>query len=511
MTINRYRANNLKSAMDKAFVEMGPDAKILEVRQLDKYSSESNGQSSELVEIIAVIDDDLPDVQPSSEQNESKYQEPNKNSKNTRRHSIDMLVEDDYDLIPNTPSHSRKAEKKQTKEYKTLYEALNIRSNSSSSDFLDEEANEPIPKKQNQYVEELKKKGVNKKNNEIAKSIEPKPIEPEEIGQSKRSIHVENPKTSSANPEQSALIPPNPHNSAELRNGRTDRSYEQPKAKQRFVTEQRELSGVSKSRISHVLHECLTRNQVNNELAYEVLSLLNDKVFTLAGEEKELSARNYLSTYMEQKINVSKGLDTSKKVTILIGPTGVGKTTTLAKLAAQYQFHKNKNVGLITIDAYRIAAIDQLKTYAQIMSIPLKVALTPEQLWKCIDEYDGMDLVLVDTPGRSHLNKKDIRTIEEFLEAAQPADTHLLISASTKDIDAYTVVETFAPEYVQKFLFTKLDETTSFGSIMNVCAKLKKPISYLTMGQNVPDDIRLADIDFLVDLFVTKNRLFREL
>ena len=508
MTINRYRANNLKSAMDKAFVEMGPDAKILQVRQLDKYSSEPNGQSSELVEIIAVIDDDLPNGQPSSEQNESKYQEPNKNPKNTKRHSIDMLVEDDYDLIPNTPSHSRKAEKKQTKEYKTLYEALNMRSNSSSSDFLDEEANEPTPKKQNQYVEELKRKDVNKKNNEIAK-----PIEPEEIGQSKKNIYVENPKTSSANPEQSALVPPS--------NGRTDRSYEQPKSKQRFVTEQRELSGVSRSRISHVLHECLTRNQVNSELAYEVLSLLNDKAFlvppsngrtdTLAGEEKELSVRNYLSTYMEQKINVSKGLDISKKVTILIGPTGVGKTTTLAKLAAQYQFHKNKNVGLITVDAYRIAAIDQLKTYAQIMSIPLKVALTPEQLWKCIDEYDGMDLVLVDTPGRSHLNKKDIRTIEEFLEAAQPADTHLLISASTKDIDAYAVVETFAPEYVQKFLFTKLDETTSFGSIMNICAKLKKPISYLTMGQNVPDDIRLADIDFLVDLFVTNNRLFREL
>jgi flagellar biosynthesis protein FlhF len=494
MTINRYRANNLKSAMDKAFAEMGPDAKILQVRQLDKYSSEFDGQSSERVEIIAVIDGDIA----KSEQNESKYQESNRNLINTRRHSVDMLVEDDYDLIPNTPlvppsngrteSHSQKAEKNQTREYKTLYEALNLRSNSANSDFLDEEDNKPIPKKQKQYVEELQRKDVNKKNFEIAK-----PIEPEETRQSKRNFNVENPKASFTNPEQ------------------TIRSYEQPKAKQKLVIEQRELSGGSRSRISHTLHECLTRNQVNSELAYEVLSLLNDEAFTLEGEEKNLSVRNYLSTYMEQKINVSKGLDTSKKVTILIGPTGVGKTTTLAKLAAQYHLHKNKNVGLITVDAYRIAAIDQLKTYAQIMSIPLKVALTPEQLWKCIDEYSSMDLVLVDTPGRSHLNKSDIRTIEEFLEAAQPADTHLLLSASTKDNDAYTVVESFAPEYVQKFLFTKLDETTSFGSIMNVCAKLKKPISYLTMGQNVPDDIRLADIDFLVDLFVTKNRLFREL
>jgi flagellar biosynthesis protein FlhF len=118
-----------------------------------------------------------------------------------------------------------------------------------------------------------------------------------------------------------------------------------------------------------------------------------------------------------------------------------------------------------------------------------------------------MDLILVDTPGRSHLNKNEVKNIEEFLEAAQPADTHLLISASTKDNDAYTIVETFAPEYVQKLIFTKLDETLSFGSILNISVKLKKPISYLTTGQNVPDDIRLADIDFLVDLFVTKNRV----
>jgi len=486
MTINRYRANSLKSAMDKAFAEMGPDAKILQVRQLDKYSDEHDKQSLDRVEIIAVIDCELP----TSEQNESKYQEPNKDSKNinTRRHSVDMLVEDDYDLMPNNTSKSQKSEKAQMKEYKTLSEVISMSNNSLSSDFHNEEARKLTPQKQNQFVEELKRKSINNKLNEITR-----PDKLDETRQIKRNSYVENPKTLSANIKQPVS------------------SYEQTKSIQRFGTEQQGLSGIPKSRISHILHECLNRNQVNSDLAYEILSLLNNEPFILKGEIKDPSVKDYLTTYMGQKVSISKGYDTSKKVTILIGPTGVGKTTTLAKLAAQYHFHKNKNVGLITVDAYRIAAIDQLKTYAHIMSIPLKVALTPEQLCKCIDEYSDMDIILVDTPGRSHLNKREIRTIEEFLEAAQPADTHLLISASTKDNDAYTVVETFAPEYVQKFLFTKLDETSSFGSILNISVNQKKPISYLTTGQNVPDDILIADIDFLVDLFITKNRTFREL
>ena len=472
MMINRYRANSLKAAMDKAFAELGPDAKILHVRQLDGYEfgSEHDSQSSERVEIIAVVDD-VPIVEKTK----------NQTMKNTSHPSVNMLVEDDYISDKQSSSrttgenafssrmdrhvHSRK------KGYKTLSEALRMYTNASSSNLHESEP----PAKQSQHVEKRKKDDVNKrKKGSIAT-----PSESEE-----RNIYVENPKAFSVHLE------------------RSPKSYE-PSGNKKQNSEYQELLGVSKSRISHVLHECLIRNQVNSDLAYEILSLLNDE----ACNQKEPSARGYLSAYMERMINVSKGLDKSKRVTILIGPTGVGKTTTLAKLAAQYHIQKEKNVGLITIDAYRIAAIDQLKIYAQIMSIPLKVALTPEQLWKCIDEYDDMDLILVDTPGRSHLNKNEVKNIEEFLEAAQPADTHLLISASTKDNDAYTIVETFAPEYVQKFIFTKLDETLSFGSILNISVKLKKPISYLTTGQNVPDDIRLADIDFLVDLFVTKNRV----
>jgi flagellar biosynthesis protein FlhF len=114
-----------------------------------------------------------------------------------------------------------------------------------------------------------------------------------------------------------------------------------------------------------------------------------------------------------------------------------------------------------------------------------------------------MDIILVDTPGRSHLNADALNTMEGFLKAAQPADIHLLIAVSMKESDAYEAVEKFAPNYVKQFIFTKVDETSSFGSILNICTEMGKPISYLTTGQNVPDDIEPARADRMVDLLLS--------
>jgi len=264
--------------------------------------------------------------------------------------------------------------------------------------------------------------------------------------------------------------------------------------------------------ILQTLHKCCSRNQVNDEITYKILSLLRDdelpqsdqrrSSFLVGRSATAMTAKDYLALYMKQQIDVSGGLDPSNRTTILIGPTGVGKTTTLAKLAAQYHFQQGKAVGLISIDAYRIAAVDQLKIYAQIMSIPLRVALTPQELENCIDEYKNMDLILVDTPGRSQFDTDSLDTLEQFLDAAQPADTHLLMALSTKEEDACTVAENFAPQYVRQVIFTKLDETSSFGSILNICSMMGKPVSYLTTGQNVPDDIEVAQVERMVGLLL---------
>ncbi|MGB9595998.1 MAG: flagellar biosynthesis protein FlhF [Candidatus Poribacteria bacterium] len=429
MKINRYRANSLKSAMEKAIAELGPEAKILQVKKIDGLSNDRLEQ----VEIIAVVDDE--------------YRKDKTTRYDVRRNSLDILIKDEsYDKKTN--------EEKPTKSYKTLAEALKSYNKSSNTTIMDQKSYDTV-------------------------SRSPLIVNSDLI-QQKSTIHSENPKLTD--------------NANQIVMDDADRP--------------RRSIG-SRSRISQILHECLTKNKVSGDVSYDILSLLNDERYESKYEDRNPSVRDYLTDYMQSNIEISGGLEKSGKVVILIGPTGVGKTTTLAKLAAQYHFQKDKNVGLVTIDAYRIAAIDQLRTYAQIMSIPLKVALTPDQLWKCINDYNDMDIILVDTPGRSHLNEKEVKSIEEFLEAAQPADTHLLISASVKDDDAFDIVESFAPDYVQKLIFTKLDETTSYGLILNVSAKVKKPLSYFTIGQNVPDDIKLADIKYLVDLFVTKNRTFR--
>lgn len=467
MTINRYRANSLKSAMGKATEELGPDAKILQVKKIDGFSS----NRPEQVEIIAVVDEDIPMTRKDEIRGQALS---SRSESNVKRNSINMLVNDNLDdNLQNSDRDTNsekqeKIDKPQAKPYRTLTDALRSYNNATNSNSRKEQSDE-VPTIAQRIKDQ--KTGIEKED----QSAKNDPLKSPNV--------YENPKTFSGN---------------------LDRMPDEPKNRKHPQRVENQSIG-SRSRVSQILHECLSRNQVDGELSYDILSLLNDEKRESMYDDRDPGVRDYLTYFMESRINISSSLDKSKKVIILIGPTGVGKTTTLAKLAAQYHFQKDKNVGLITIDAYRIAAIDQLKTYAQIMSIPLKVALTPDQLLKCIDDYNDMDLVLIDTPGRSHLNGREIKAIEEFLEAAQPADTHLLIPASIKDNDAFTVVESFAPDYVRKLIFTKLDETASFGLILNVCAKVGKPISYLTMGQNVPDDIKLADIKYLVDLFVTKK------
>jgi flagellar biosynthesis protein FlhF len=257
---------------------------------------------------------------------------------------------------------------------------------------------------------------------------------------------------------------------------------------------------LSNRRILNALHECCLKNEVDPDITYEILSLLNDDLD--AESSQAVTATDYLSLFIKDQISVSGGLAMDKKTAIFIGPTGVGKSTTLAKLAAQYHFQQEKTVGIVTIDAYRIAAVEQLKTYAQIMSLPFRVALTPEELERVIKDYKNLDIILVDTPGRSQYNTEALASLEEFLEAAQPADTHLLIAVTMKEDDAYVAAENFAPQYVQQLIFTKLDETSRFGSILNIGVKVGKPISYLTTGQNVPDDIEVAQLERVVDLFL---------
>jgi len=189
----------------------------------------------------------------------------------------------------------------------------------------------------------------------------------------------------------------------------------------------------------------------------------------------------------------------------LVGPTGVGKTTTIAKLAADFTLRKGKDVALITVDTYRIAAVEQLRTYADIIDIPLEVILTPGEIKKAIEKHMHRDLILIDTAGRSQKNALQISELKNFIESISPDETHLVLSTTANYKNIANVVERFDSLAIDKIIFTKLDEAISFGLILNVLSRLNKTLSYVTTGQNVPDDISVTDADMLANLIVKRE------
>lgn len=192
------------------------------------------------------------------------------------------------------------------------------------------------------------------------------------------------------------------------------------------------------------------------------------------------------------------------KVVALIGPTGVGKTTTIAKLAADFALVKHKKVKVITIDTYRIAAVEQLRTFMDIIDIPLNVVTSPDEMRGAVRCRERYDLILIDTAGRSQRNKMQIAELASFIEAASPDQVHLVLSATTGYRNAAEIIEKFGSIPVHKYLITKLDEAASFGTLLNVAALCGKPLSYVTNGQTVPDDIQEAGPAIISEL-VTGN------
>ncbi|WP_125152188.1 flagellar biosynthesis protein FlhF [Clostridium rectalis] len=196
-----------------------------------------------------------------------------------------------------------------------------------------------------------------------------------------------------------------------------------------------------------------------------------------------------------------------KDVIVLVGPTGVGKTTTIAKLAGRLSLIEKKTVGLITIDTYRIGAVEQLKTYADIMRIPFKVVFSIKDMEEAISDMKDCDVILVDTTGRNSKNTMQISELRAFIDNTRTENIHLVISATTKNRDIDTIVEGYKPLGYNNIIITKLDETTTYGSVLNIIQYAGKPVSFITTGQNVPDDIRKIDPEEMGTLILGENNI----
>jgi len=180
------------------------------------------------------------------------------------------------------------------------------------------------------------------------------------------------------------------------------------------------------------------------------------------------------------------------RVLFVVGPTGTGKTTTLAKLAAGYALRWQIPVSLVTADTYRVGAIQQLETYGEILGLPVKVAYTPGDLGDLIERHEEGGITLVDTPGRSPNNRAGLDLLRSFTAVAERKEVLLTLSACTKGPDLNLAVERFRQIPLDGLLFTKLDETEAMGPLFNVTQQAKLPLTYLTTGQQVPDDIEIA-------------------
>jgi len=247
----------------------------------------------------------------------------------------------------------------------------------------------------------------------------------------------------------------------------------------------------------------MIESDVEESVAQELLEQLRSHA-VVAGNDP-LALRAELLKMLESEVCVTGPLQTSAgagRVVALVGPTGVGKTTTIAKLAANYRLRENKSVGLITVDTYRIAAVEQLRTYADIIDLPMEVVSTPREMREAVARMSNLDLVLMDTAGRSPRDEVRIQELKSILAEADPAEVHLVLSAVGGARSLTSTAERFAPVGTTALIVTKLDEASGVGNLLSVTRGCRLPVSYLTDGQNVPDDIQVAQSRNLAELIL---------
>lgn len=248
---------------------------------------------------------------------------------------------------------------------------------------------------------------------------------------------------------------------------------------------------------------------IQNEVAQEIADELCDTVrreLTDTELTDAASVRASFRTHLAQYVPIAPDsmlvtpTDGRPFTIALVGPTGVGKTTTVAKLAAAFKLRHNKRVGLITTDTYRIAAVDQLRTYANIIGLPLKVALSPDEMHEACQSLANCDVILIDTAGRSPNDSARLDEIRDFAKAANPHEIHLVLSSTCSEQALMRTIERFSTVQTDRVIFTKTDEAVSLGVLINVMRKAGKELSFITTGQEVPDHIEAGSPDRLAAL-----------
>ncbi|CBH21838.1 flagella-associated protein [Acetoanaerobium sticklandii] len=258
-----------------------------------------------------------------------------------------------------------------------------------------------------------------------------------------------------------------------------------------------------KTEEDEVIHELKTKHS-NKLVEKGISSLLSEEIVNEALSKYNDCNRDSIFKVINERFNnfSENNMKFLKKYNVFVGPTGVGKTTTLAKIASNLAIEEGKRIGFMTLDTYRISAVEQLRTYAEILNCPIEVAYDKADVSEAVKRLESRDSIFIDTAGRSHRNKVHMIELEEIIESIDEKEVFLVLSANFNKEDIKDILEAYS--FIDDFsiVITKMDETSREGLVFDIINAANKPVSYITYGQNVPDDIEIFDFNKFVNEFL---------
>jgi len=259
------------------------------------------------------------------------------------------------------------------------------------------------------------------------------------------------------------------------------------------------------------IYTLFEQNEFDPEMTYSIMKKTIEQL-PVGMKSNPLKINNFFKLILRRIIAVKHEIPLrthQRKIMMFVGPTGVGKTTTIAKLAARYAYKLGTNykVGIITLDSFRVGAVEQLKAYTNIMRLPLEVVKRPEELSEAIARLKDCHYILIDTAGGSQYDMDKIELINQYQQhlTETPIEKMLVLPANVKTTDLYEIYNSYSSLHIHNLIFTKLDETISYGNLISFAHKTKKSICYISVGQNVPDDLHEAESNYLIDCFMNRQ------
>ncbi len=495
MIINKYQGKTEEEAKLKAREELGDAAVIMNVKEVRPKGLFGVFKSS-TYEVTAAIEDDVL----------TTHKKPMSTPEGGTNSRFDMVVDEELPLAPGLEEDSLRDA------FAAVNEVIEQKTKEQENAKKQQVLHAPNPGKSSEQAASKQKEATYSKPKEATYS-KPQATRPPKQ-QSFAPLETTAPKLHLYGEDETAAIPSSNYN--DDKNLTSQKSLEEQLSarnrKPMLTSSNQDSIDSEKHKFVKMLYNVLLENEVQEKYINQVLDDM-DRILATSH-----SLDNLLSS-VYQKMVLKLGTPNTitigvkrPKVVFFIGPTGVGKTTTIAKIASKFKVEDGKSVGLITADTYRMAAADQLKDYANILSVPMSIVYEPSELNDAIRlqlrDNPDTDVILVDTLGFSHKNEAQKDMMKELiysLDEAYDKDVYLVLSATTKYKDLVDIADTYKAFIDYNLIFTKLDETSSLGNIYNIKQRSGAALSYFTLGQNVPDDIEIVNTQKLVKQLLGGN------